>query len=95
MKDASAIVGIGETRFAKRLEESETELALQAILAALDDAGIDAGEVDGLASYTMESSDEVEIARNLGYRDVHFFSRQFTSVMGRPPGQFRSRERPQ
>jgi len=74
VKDASAIVGIGETRFAKRLEESETELALKAILAALDDAGIDAGEVDGLSSYTMESSDEVEIARNLGAGDLGFFS---------------------
>ena len=65
LKDASAIVGIGETPFAKQLEGSEKQLAAAAILAALDDAGIDASEVDGLASYTLETSDEVEIAKTL------------------------------
>jgi acetyl-CoA acetyltransferase len=74
LKDRTAIVGIGETPFAKRLEDSEKELACQAILAALDDAGIDPAEVDGLASYTMENTDEVEIARNLGLGDVAFFA---------------------
>ncbi len=74
MKDATAIVGIGETAFAKRLEASEKELALEAILNALDDAGIDASEVDGLASYTMESTDEVEIAKNIGAGDISFFT---------------------
>ena len=74
LKDAAAIVGIGETPFAKRLDPSETRLALDAILAALDDAGIAPGEVDGLASYTLETSDEVEIAASLGLGDVTFFS---------------------
>ena len=74
MKDRAAIVGIGETPFARRLDASETHLALDAILAALDDAGIGPDEVDGLASYTLESTDEVEIAKNLGLGDVTFFS---------------------
>ena len=74
LKDAAAIVGIGETAFAKRLEGSEKSLACQAILAALDDAGIAASEVDGFASYTMETSDEVEIAKNIGAGDVTYFS---------------------
>jgi acetyl-CoA acetyltransferase len=74
LQDAAAIVGIGETPFAKQLEPSEKTLALRAILAALDDAGIAPGEVDGLASYTMETTDEVEIAKNLGLGDVTFFS---------------------
>lgn len=29
------------------------------------------------------------VARQLGYRDVFFFSRQFTKVIGLPPGEFR------
>ncbi|MGH9112651.1 MAG: lipid-transfer protein, partial [Acidimicrobiales bacterium] len=53
LRDRTAVVGIGETRFAKHLEESEKVLALRAIRAALDDAGIDPSEVDGLSSYTM------------------------------------------
>jgi acetyl-CoA acetyltransferase len=73
IQDAAAIVGIGETPFARKLDASEKRLALQAILAALADAGIDPGEVDGLASYTLETTDEVEIARTLGLGDVTFF----------------------
>lgn len=74
LKDAAVIAGIAETPFAKKLEATEQELALQAILAALDDAGIDPSEVDGFASYTLETTDEVEIAKNLGAGDVTFFS---------------------
>jgi acetyl-CoA acetyltransferase len=74
LRDRAAIVGIGETAFARRLEPSEKELALEAVLAALDDAGIEPGEVDGLASYTLETTDEVELARNLGAGDVTFFA---------------------
>ncbi len=74
LKDAAAIVGIGQTDFAKQLEGSEKKLALTAILAALADAGIAPEQVDGLASYTLETSDEVEIAKNLGAGDISFFS---------------------
>ena len=74
MKDAAAIVGIGQTPFAKQLEPTETRLAIDAILAALADAGIDASEVDGFASYTLETTDEVEIAKSIGAGDVTFFS---------------------
>ena len=56
LKDAAAIVGIAETPFAKKLDGSEKKLACQAIVAALDDAGISSSEVDGFASYTMETS---------------------------------------
>jgi len=74
LKDAAAIVGIGQTDFAKRLEPDELTLACRAILAALDEAGIAPSEVDGMASYTMEASDEAEVARNIGAGEVGFFS---------------------
>lgn len=73
-KDGTAIVGIGQTRFAKRLEETELQMACIAVKAALDDAGIDAAEVDAMASFTQETTPEFEIARNLGFGPVHFFS---------------------
>lgn len=74
MRDRTAIVGIGQTAFGKGLVDSELSLACQAILAALDDAGIEPTEVDGLASYTMEQNVEIEVARNLGLTDVTWFS---------------------
>lgn len=75
MQDATAIVGIGTTEFAKTIDRSETHLALEAIRAALDDAGIDPGEVDGLSCYSMETTEEVDIARNLGLGDVTYFGK--------------------
>lgn len=74
MKDRTAIVGIGQTEFAKRLAPTEMELACNAVQAALDDAGIDASEVDALACYTMEQTPEFELARSMGFGDLHFFS---------------------
>jgi len=74
VKDRAAIAGIAETDFAKRLEPSEHALAARAILDALADAGIEPSEVDGFASYTMETTDEVEIAKTIGAGDVTFFT---------------------
>ena len=50
-------------------------MACRAILAALDDAGIAPAEVDALASYTMEETDEVEVAKAVGLGDLTFFSK--------------------
>jgi acetyl-CoA acetyltransferase len=75
IKDRAAIVGIGQTQFGKALPQSEEELAAAAIKAALDDAGLDPGEVDGLCSFAMQATDEEVIARNLGMGDLRFFAR--------------------
>ena len=74
MKDKSAIAGIAETKFAKRLEPSELELACEVVGAALADAGIEPGEVDALGSFTMEDTSEGELARTLGLGDLVYFS---------------------
>ncbi len=74
LQDAAAIVGIGQTEFAKRIDRSESQLAAEAVVAALVDAGIDPGEVDGLSSYTLETTDEVTLAKAIGAGDVTYFS---------------------
>ncbi len=74
LKDRVAIAGIGQTAFGKGLVDSELSLACQAISMALDDAGVAPGEVDGLASFTMELNREVDVARNVGLGDITFFS---------------------
>jgi acetyl-CoA acetyltransferase len=75
MKDATAVAGIGTTEFAKQIDRSERRLALEAIAAALDDAGLRPAEVDGMSCYSMESTEEVDIARNLGFGDVTYFGK--------------------
>jgi acetyl-CoA acetyltransferase len=75
LQDATAIVGIGETEFSKAAGRSETQLAAEAILAALADAGLTPGDVDGLVSYTIDPVEETELVRTLGIPEVHFSSR--------------------
>ncbi len=72
--DRTAIVGIGQTDFGKGLASSELSLACQAISAAIDDAGLAASDVDGLASFSMENMREVEVARNVGLGEITFFA---------------------
>jgi acetyl-CoA acetyltransferase len=74
LQDAAAIVGIGQTEFAKQIDRPESQLAAEAVVAALADAGIAPAEVDGLCSYTMETTEEVELAKSIGAGDVTFFS---------------------
>ena len=64
----AAIVGIGATEFSKNSGRSELRLAVEAITAALEDAGIDREEVDGLCTYTMDP-DLLEGLRVLRERD--------------------------
>jgi acetyl-CoA acetyltransferase len=50
--NARAIVsGIGQSAVGRRLDRSALELTLDATLAALDDAGLDRSEIDGLACW--------------------------------------------
>ena len=71
----SAIVGIGATEFSKHSGRSEWRLAMEAVLAALDDAGIAPEEVDGLVTFTLDTNPEAFIAQGLGVRQLRFFSR--------------------
>jgi acetyl-CoA acetyltransferase len=75
LSGAAAIVGIGATEFSKNSGRSELQLACEAIVAALADAGIDPSEVDGLSTYTAETNGEVLVARNTGIGELKFFSR--------------------
>ena len=74
LRDAAAIVGIGQTEFAKEINRSEGQLAAEAVVAALRDAGIAASEVDGLSSFTLETTDEVTMAKTIGAGDITYFS---------------------
>jgi acetyl-CoA acetyltransferase len=71
----AAIVGIGATEFSKSSGRSELQLALEACVAACDDAGIEPSQVNGLSTFTMETNPESEILRGLGIPELTHFSR--------------------
>ena len=75
LRNRAAIAGIGQTEFSKNSGRSELQLACEAVKAALDDAGLTPADVDGLVTFTMDSSEEMEVARNLGIQALSTFSR--------------------
>ncbi|MFC9279694.1 lipid-transfer protein [Streptomyces collinus] len=71
----AAVVGIGATEFSKDSGRSELRLAVEAVRAALDDAGLAPGDVDGLVTFTMDTSPEITVAQACGMGELSFFSR--------------------
>jgi acetyl-CoA acetyltransferase len=70
----AAIAGIGATEFSKDSGRSELRLAAEAARAALADAGLSPHEVDGLVTFSMDSTAEIALARELGVPELRFFS---------------------
>ena len=75
LSGAAAIVGIGATEFSKESGRSELQLSVEALRAALEDCGLTPRDVDGLTTFTMDTSSEIAVARELGIPELRFFSR--------------------
>ncbi|MER5930289.1 lipid-transfer protein [Streptomyces sp. NPDC002054] len=71
----AAIAGIGATEFSKNSGRSELKLAVEAVHAALDDAGLTPADVDGMVTFTMDTSPEITVAQAAGIGELSFFSR--------------------
>ncbi len=71
----AAVVGIGATEFSKDSGRSELRLAVEAVRAALDDAGLTPADVDGTVTFTMDTSPEITVAQAAGIGELSFFSR--------------------
>src|SRR4051794_1762953 len=73
----ACIAGIGETRYTKWggiTEATEHQLALQAIVAAVADAGVAIDDVDGLSSFADDRNGAIFLAAELGLRELRFAS---------------------
>ena len=71
----TAIAGIGATEFSKSSGRSELRLAIEACMAALDDAGVAPEQVRGMSTFTMENNPETDLMRSLGIPELTHFSR--------------------
>ena len=76
LRDTAAIVGVGSTPYYKRgrsLPQTPFEMAGKAMLAALDDAGLAVGDVDGLALYSFGLGGDTSLfAQVMGIPEVRF-----------------------
>ena len=79
MRGRVAVVGVGETEYYKRGQapDAEFKLALDAIIKACADAGIDPKDVDGFASYSNDRSDPSHLAAALGGKELRFANMQW------------------
>ena len=71
----ACVVGVGETRYARWggiSEASEHQLACEAIRAAVDDAGLDMDDVDGLGSFAGDRNEAVFLAADLGLSELRY-----------------------
>nr|WP_249794320.1 acetyl-CoA acetyltransferase [Bradyrhizobium sp. BRP56] len=68
MRGRVAVIGIGETEYYRHGDSPDPEfkLALKAILAACEDAGLDPREIDGFSSYSDDRSEASRLAAALG-----------------------------
>lgn len=86
ISDRACIVGIGHTEYSRDSGRSELELACEAIAAAVADAGLTAADIDGIAKYTMDNNDPIDIVRNLGIPHLRFFGEVDYGGGGGPVG---------
>jgi len=78
LRDRAAIIGVGYTDFMKNSGVSTLALALRAISAACDDAGISFKDLDGVATHRVSDSVQGAVVLNaLGMRDPKFYVDQF------------------
>ncbi|MCD0448220.1 lipid-transfer protein [Actinocorallia sp. API 0066] len=71
----AAVAGIGATEFSKESGRSELQLAAEACLAAIRDAGLTPSDVDGLVTFSADVNTEIAVARETGMGELRFFSR--------------------
>ncbi|GMU77368.1 MAG: putative lipid transfer protein or keto acyl-CoA thiolase Ltp2 [Acidimicrobiia bacterium] len=73
LRDRAAIVGVGRTEYSRDSGVSTLTLALRAISAALDDAGLSTADVDGVACHRVGDSVQATlVAQSLGIRDLRY-----------------------
>ena len=70
----TAIAGIGATPFTKDSGRTPMDQAVEACLAACEDAGLPPEKVNGMVTYSAEQNPEIEVARNLGIEELTHFS---------------------
>lgn len=80
LKNKACIVGIGSTEFTRNSGRSALEMAVDAALAACEDAGLEPSKIDGIVKYgtaggqILEHTSEADVARALDCPNLSYFA---------------------
>ena len=79
LRGTAAVVGVAETTYYKRggSPDPEFKLAIEAVLKACADAGVDPVDIDGFSSYSNDRSEASRLSAALGCRELSFASMQW------------------
>jgi len=79
LRGRTAIVGIGESKYYRhgKSPEPEFKLALRAILAACEDAGLDPRDIDGFSAHANDRNEATRLATALGVKELRFAGMQW------------------
>ena len=74
LRDQACLVGIGETDYTRGTPKSALELALEASLGAIEDAGLQPGDIDAviLPNGAGSGGTAGDFCANLGLQDLHY-----------------------
>ena len=86
IKDRYAIAGIGHTEYSSNSGRSELHLALEAIMSAVKDAGLDCKDIDGIVGDNPSRVDVMTIGSALGVKKFGFFIETEFAGGGVPSG---------
>src|SRR5690606_9197161 len=70
LRRKAAIVGIGATEFSANSGRSEQRLAAEAVLAALEDAGLTPDDVDGIVNSDFDATNQIDVINTVGLRNI-------------------------
>ena len=76
IQDAAAITGIGQTEFSQGLNRSVMDMACEAILKAIDDAGLRPEDIDGMSRYNIQDEWENHIHQAIGVGEISYYADQ-------------------
>jgi len=74
LRSKAAIVGIGATEFSANSGRSERRLAVEAVLAALADAGLEADDIDGIVNSDFDATNQLDIVNALGLANIRAYA---------------------
>ena len=72
LRDKAVVSGVGETVYARESEKSQLELTLEASLNAINDAGLEPNDIDGLIPYAAGGVVAEDFITNFGLPDCRY-----------------------